>query len=123
MLTRTDAHVTTWVIAILLFILALFLHRAGREKAFKTVQMVLRLFYILVIVTGALLFFHNQRLDPALYGLKLLGGILVIGMMEMITLRLAKRKRTGMLWVLLIIFFSAVLYLGLRLPMGWHPFY
>ncbi|GER65759.1 UPF0344 protein [Weizmannia acidilactici] len=122
MLTRTDTHVTTWVIAIILFIVALFLHKAGKEKGFKIVQMILRLLYILVIVTGALLFFHNQSLDPALYGVKLLGGILVIGMMEMILLRLAKGKNTGVFWVLFIVFFIGVLYLGLRLPIGWHPF-
>ncbi|WP_018662424.1 YisL family protein [Heyndrickxia acidiproducens] len=122
MFTNTDAHITTWAVALILFIVALFLHRARNQKGFKIVQMVLRVFYILIIVTGALLFFHNQSIDPALYGVKLLGGLLVVGFMEMLLLRLSKGKSTGVLWVLLIVFFIGVIYLGLKLPIGFHPF-
>ncbi|MGV3465602.1 MAG: YisL family protein [Heyndrickxia sp.] len=123
MLHRTDAHITTWVIAIILFIVALLLHKAGREKAAKIVHMIVRLFYILVIVTGAILFFGNQSIDPGLYGVKLLVGLLVVVLMEMILVRTVNKKGTGLLWLLFIILFLAALYIGLKLPLGpWHPF-
>ncbi|MBS4172016.1 YisL family protein [Bacillus sp. FJAT-49736] len=123
MLHRTDAHITTWVIAIILFIVALLLHKAGKERGARIVQMIVRLFYILVIVTGALLFFNNQSVDPALYGVKLLVGLIVIVLMEMILVRTMKKKGTGILWLLFVILFLAALYLGLKLPLGpWHPF-
>lgn len=121
--TSTHAHITTWGIALILFIIALILHVKGNKVGFKVTQMILRVFYILVIITGGLLFIHNQSINPAMYGVKLLGGLLVLGFMEMILIRLSKGKRTGMFWILFIIFLLIVLYLGLKLPLGFHPFY
>ncbi|GIN37937.1 MULTISPECIES: YisL family protein [Heyndrickxia] len=120
----THAHVTTWVIAIILFVIAFALYKSGNTKGSKIVHMILRLFYILVIITGGILFFKFQStFGPALYGMKLLGGLLVIGMMEMILTRIKKGKGTGLFWLLFIIFFVAVLYLGfVKLRMGLHPF-
>jgi hypothetical protein len=122
MIHDTHAHITTWVIAIILFIVALLLHKAGKEKGAKIVHMIVRLFYILVIITGALLFFNNQGINPALYGVKLLGGLIVVVLMEMILVRTVNKKSVGLFWVLLVIILLVVLYLGLRLPLGWHPF-
>lgn len=47
----THAHITSWLITIVLFVLAVSMERQGAGKA-KIVQMVLRLFYILTIATG-----------------------------------------------------------------------
>ncbi|MFD2681283.1 YisL family protein [Bacillus seohaeanensis] len=122
MFDNTHAHITTWVIALILFIVALGLHNAGKQKGMKVVQMILRLFYLLIILTGVLMFFKHQGIDPALYGIKALVGIWVIAMFEMILVRMNKGKGTGIFWVQLIIAFIIVLYLGLRLPLGLHPF-
>jgi ABC-type transport system involved in cytochrome c biogenesis permease subunit len=122
MFDNTHAHITTWVIALILFIVALGLHNAGKQKGMKVVQMILRLFYLLIILTGALMFFKHQGIDPAFYGIKALVGIWVIAMFEMILVRMNKGKSTGIFWVQLIIAFIIVLYLGLRLPLGLHPF-
>ncbi|MEK5522323.1 MULTISPECIES: YisL family protein [Heyndrickxia] len=120
----THAHVTTWVIGIILFIIAAALYKSGKTKGAKIVNMILRLFYILIIITGGILFFKFQSAyGPALYGMKLLGGLLVIGMMEMVLSRMKKGKSSGIFWLLFIIFFAIVLYLGfVKLPMGLHPF-
>lgn len=113
----THAHITTWVIAIILFIIAFALYKSGNQKGSKIVHMILRLFYILIIVTGAFLFFKYQSINPAMYGIKLLDGLLVIGMLEMILSRLKKGKGTGLFWLLFIIFFIVALYLGfVKLP-------
>ena len=53
--------------------------------------MILRLFYILIIITGVALFIKGMDYGKGmLYGLKFLAGILVIGMMEM---TLVKKKK------------------------------
>ncbi len=122
MFDRTDAHITTWVIALILFFVALGLHNSGKAKGFKIVHMILRVFYILIILTGGMLFVGHQSLDPALYGVKALFGIIVIGMFEMILIRLKKGKNTNILWTILVISILVVLYLGLKLPLGFHPF-
>ncbi|MCA1059538.1 YisL family protein [Rossellomorea aquimaris] len=122
MFDTTHAHITTWVVAIILFFVAVGLHNAGKNKGMKIVHMILRLFYLLIILTGALLFWKHQGINPALYGIKGLVGIWVIGMFEMVLVRTKKGKSTNMFWILLVVSLLLVLYLGLRLPLGWRPF-
>ena len=118
MFDRTDAHITTWVIAIILFAAAIFLHNSGKKKAMKIVHMTLRLFYLLIILTGALLFWKHQGIDPMWYGIKMLVGLWVIAMLEMVLVKTNKGKSTGVFWALLIIAIIIVLYLGFKLPVG-----
>ncbi|MEH7526274.1 DUF1516 family protein, partial [Bacillus sp. JJ1503] len=54
----------------------------------------------------------------SLYILKSLLGIVVIGMMEMIIVRSVKGKKTTMFWLLFLVTFILVLYLGfVKLPL------
>ncbi|MCA1056408.1 YisL family protein [Rossellomorea aquimaris] len=122
MFDNTHAHITTWVIAIILFFVAVGLHNAGKAKGMKVVHMILRLFYLLIILTGALLFWKHQGIDPALYGIKGLVGIWVIGMFEMLLVRMKKGKDTKVFWMLLALSLIIVLFLGFRLPLGIHIF-
>jgi hypothetical protein len=109
---KTDLHVTSWVIAIILFIVALVVTNP------KVVHMILRLFYLIVIITGVALFITGMDLNEGmLYGLKLLSGILIIGMMEMTLVKKKKGKPYTMFLVLFLIFFLAALYLGFKLPL------
>ncbi len=109
----THLHITTWVVALILFFVAAFASKS------KGIHMALRLFYILVIITGGALFMETMDYGMGMqYGIKFLLGILVIGMMEMVLVRKAKNKPTTMFWVLFVIFLFAVLYMGFALPMG-----
>ncbi|RLQ97237.1 YisL family protein [Falsibacillus albus] len=124
MMATTHLHITTWAIAIILFFVALSLHKSNNAKGFKIVHMILRVFYILIIISGALLYpVGNPNANHMLYGIKVLTGLVVISMFEMILIRTSKGKSTGALWTIFIIAIVAVLYLGLSLPLGWHPFY
>jgi hypothetical protein len=118
MFDNTHAHITTWVIGIILFFAALYLHNSGKKKAMKIVHMTLRLFYLLIILTGALLFWKHQGIDPMWYGIKMLVGLWVIAMFEMILIRKGKDKPTGVFWTQFIIAVIIVLYLGFKLPLG-----
>lgn len=117
MFDTTHAHITTWVIGLILFVVALALHNGGNKKGAKIVQMILRVFYLLILITGILLFAKHQSYSPALYGLKFLGGVLVIAMMEMILVRLSKGKATGLFWAIFIISLIATFILGIKLPL------
>ncbi|MGF2615312.1 DUF1516 family protein [Rossellomorea vietnamensis] len=118
MFDNTHAHIATWVIGIILFFAALYLHNSGKKKAMKIVHMTLRLFYLLIILTGVLLFWKHQGVFPMQYGLKLLGGLWVIAMFEMILVRTNKGKKTGIFWAQLIIALVVTIYLGVWLPLG-----
>ncbi|MCR2821009.1 YisL family protein [Lederbergia panacisoli] len=122
MFDNTHAHITTWAIAIILFITAVLLHKAGNKKATKIVQMILRVFYLLIIATGITLFARHSSFDPALYGVKFLFGVIVIAMMEMVLIRLKLDKKTGVFWSILIISFVITFYLGAKLPLNWNWF-
>jgi hypothetical protein len=114
----THAHITSWVIALILFFVTVSLQRGNSPKA-KMMQMILRLFYLVIIGTGMLLL-HSIASIPPLYIVKAIIGIWVIGTMEMILVRTAKGKSTQMFWVQFVIAFIVVLYLGLTLPLGFY---
>lgn len=116
----THAHITTWVVALILFVAAIALQAKGNEKT-KMVHMMLRLFYVLIIATGAWIL-HTMSSFPALYIVKVIVGLWVIGTMEMILIRTAKGKNTNVLWLQFIVAFVVALYLGFKLPFGFSFF-
>ncbi|MCM3124914.1 YisL family protein [Mesobacillus sp. AQ2] len=110
------AHMTAWFLALVLFFVALGLHKSGKEKGAKIVQMVLRLFYVLILLTGFwLLFSININI---MYVLKAAVGLWVISMLEMILIRTRKNEKASILWVQFIVAILLVLYLGFSLPLG-----
>ena len=112
----THLHITTWVIAVVLFLIAAFMQRDSKGR--KILHMVLRLFYILIIITGLTLFIEWSSSDPMVYGIKFLLGILTIGMMEMVLVRSKKQKPVTMFWALFALFLFATMFVGFMLPVG-----
>ena len=116
-LASTHLHITTWVIGIILFFVAVTMKNGSKGQ--KITHMVLRLFYVFIILTGVALFMAGMDFDMGmLYGFKLIGGVLVIGMMEMILVRMKKQKATTMFWILLFVFLFITMFFGFKLPMG-----
>ena len=114
--STTHMHITTWVIALILFFIA-----ALSGKKMKAVHMILRVMYILVIVTGLSLFleWRDKITESGMnYDMKVLFGILVIGFMEMVLVRKNKGKSVNMFWVLFGIVLLVTLYLGLSMGIG-----
>ncbi|MDW0111439.1 YisL family protein [Sporosarcina aquimarina] len=112
----THLHILTWVVGIILFIVASGMSPGTKER--KIVKMVLRVFYILIIITGLALFIRYMDLNSALYGVKFLFGILTIGMMEMVFAKQEKGKSTQMFWILFIVSLLITMFLGFKLPIG-----
>lgn len=112
----THVHITTWVIGILLFLVAAFMNRDSKGR--KIVHMILRLFYILIIITGLALFIEWSSSDAMQYGLKFLFGLLTIGMMEMVLVRSKKQKPVTLFWVLFAVFLFVTMFFGFKLPVG-----
>lgn len=114
--STTHFHVFTWVVGIILFLVAAVM--ANGTKGKKITHMIARLFYVLIVISGALLFFKYSSANAALYGVKFLLGLLTIGMMEMVLVRGEKGKKTGMFWILFFIFLLATMFIGFYLPVG-----
>ena len=114
----THLHITTWVIAVVLFLAAAFMNPESKGR--KIVHMILRLFYILIIITGLALFIEWSSSDAMQYGIKFLFGILTIGMMEMVLVRGKKGKSVTMFWILFAVFLLVTMFYGFRLPIGFN---
>lgn len=116
----THLHIFTWAVGVILFLASASM--ASGTKGQKITHMILRLFYILIIISGAALFFKYMTIDSALYGIKFVIGLLTIGFMEMVLVRKNKGKNTGLMWILFIVFLLGTLFLGFKLPIGIHLF-
>ncbi|THE12592.1 DUF1516 family protein [Bacillus timonensis] len=115
---NTHAHITSWAVAIILFVVAAtILNKAGKEKSQKIVKMILRLFYLFILATGLLLLFGGVEIDGEYIGKAIL-GVLTIGFMEMILARSSKQKSTGLFWGLFIVVLILTIGLGMKLPLG-----
>ncbi len=112
----THLHITMWVVGIVLFLVAAFMHRDSKGR--KIVHMITRLVYVLIIITGLTLFVAHSSFDAMLYGLKFLFGLLTIGMMEMVLVRGKKQKPVTLFWALFAVFLLVTLFLGFKLPIG-----
>lgn len=109
----THLHITTWVVALILFAVAAF-----SSKQMKGVHMALRAMYILVIISGGALFMEWRGVvqDGGMnYDMKVLFGILVIGFMEMVLVRKGKGKPVKTFAILLAIALLVTIYLGLSM--------
>lgn len=113
--SSTHLHITTWVVALVLFFLA----ATGIVKS-KGVQHALRLFYILIIITGGALVMEYRSVSGMDYDIKMTFGILTIAMMEMVLVKKSKGKPNTIFWVLFAIFLFVTLFYGFKLPVGFN---
>jgi len=104
-------HVTACVLALILFVVALFLHKSGKAKGFKIVQMILRVLYLLIIGTGIGMLAQIKLFD-APHILKAAAGLWVIALFEMILMRVSDNRRTSIFWIQFVVAWALVLYLG-----------
>jgi uncharacterized membrane protein SirB2 len=111
----THTHLTSLVLSLIFLIIIAVLQNKG--KNIKIWHMVLRATYILVIVTGGMLFFAANSI-PLSYYLKALLGIIMIGLFEMVIVRKQKGKKTDVIWIAFSIVLVLLFALGFTLPMG-----
>lgn len=107
--STTHLHITTWVVMLVLFFVAV-------AKYSKGVHMALRLFYLLAIGSGLALYLEYRATFE--YDIKFTFAILTIGMMEMVLVRGQKGKSTTVVWALFAVFALVTIFYGLKLPAG-----
>ncbi|PKR78319.1 hypothetical protein CEY16_00745 [Halalkalibacillus sediminis] len=124
----THLHITTWAIAIILFVVVVMMLRKGvNSKAAKINHMVLRVFYILIVLTGADLYFRyysdlSSNFFVAESIVKVIAGIWVIAAMEMVAVKLKKGKPAFSAWLQFAFALILTVALGFgRLPYGILP--
>lgn len=118
----THMHITSWVLALILFIVALVMYKQGKGKPAKIAHMILRLDYLFILYTGGSLitgYLTNFTMPLSAEAIvKGLAGIWVIAAMEMILVKQKKEKPATGAWIQLLIAVALTLILGFwRLPM------
>jgi hypothetical protein len=111
----THTHLTSLVLSLVFLIIIAVLQNKG--KNIKIWHMILRATYILIILTGGILFFAAYSI-PLTYYLKAILGILMIGLFEMVIVRKQKGKKTDVIWIAFSIVLVLLFALGFTLPMG-----
>ncbi|PYZ93606.1 hypothetical protein CR194_10615 [Salipaludibacillus keqinensis] len=111
--TFIHSHALFWFITMVLFGLTVVFLKTGKRKPAKIIQMTLRVFYILLFVTGGGLIIMNLWWGTVVKGLL---AFWLIYVMELISNRMSKNEltvRTSILfWIQFIVSFLAVLYFG-----------
>ncbi len=107
-----QSHIGSWAITVLLFFLSYFLLNKG--KAGKIVHMILRLFYVIMIVTGVGMLFGIGFVLT--YVLKGVLALWLIYFMEMILVRTKKgvldAKQKTYYWIMFTVTLMLVLVIG-----------
>lgn len=121
---NTHLHITSWVLAIILLIVVLMLHKQGKAKAAKIVHMILRLDFLLILYSGGELFsmyFSGGNMLAEAF-IKSLAGVWAIAAMELVCIRTLKDQPAKGPWIQLVIALIIALLLGFaRLPGGMLP--
>src|SRR5690554_501318 len=107
-------HALLWLIALILFGLAILFVKSGKEKIGKILQMTLRLFFVFVIATGVALIIINDFHWSVLVKGAL--AIWLIAIMELIVTKSAKQQLRGssslVFWLQFLVSLILVLYFG-----------
>jgi uncharacterized membrane protein SirB2 len=111
----THMHLTSLALAFILLIIIVVLQNKG--KNIKIWHMILRASYILIIITGCMLFFAAYSI-PLSYYVKTILGIVMIGLFEMAIVRRKKGKSTDLIWILFSLVLVFLFVLGFTLPQG-----
>lgn len=110
-------HITGWVVAFILLFITVPMYKSGNRSG-KITHMILRLFYLIILFSGVMLFTQYANISGELI-LKVIAGLWAIVAMEFITVRTSKGKPTGGAWAQFIITVIIAIVLGFgRLPLG-----
>ncbi|WP_271006715.1 YisL family protein [Listeria seeligeri] len=112
-------HLISWVAIVLLTVVALVIYPKS-TKSFTMLQMINRVFYILVILSGIMMVQYSVEQSWILAIFKILMGIIVIGVVEMLLSYRKSQKPTGMFLMIFVIVITVSL--GFYLSGGYPLF-
>lgn len=93
----SHSHAGSWFFTILLFAISYMMLKKQNMKAQKITHMILRLFFVIMVVTGfGMLIGFNFSLNFVIKGIL---AFILISLMEMILVRSKKGKETKPLWI------------------------
>ncbi|WP_099221994.1 YisL family protein [Listeria costaricensis] len=110
-------HLISWAAIIILTLTAWVIYPRN-ARLFTILQMVNRVFYLTVILSGVMMIQYSIETSWVLAILKILLGITTIGIVEMLLSYRKKQKRSQLFWVLFVVLIIATVSLGFYLSGG-----
>lgn len=105
-------HEGSWIFVAILFFLTVFLYKKSSKKSATITQMILRIFYLLMILSGlGMIIAFNF---PLFYTTKGIIAVVMVGFMEVCCGRLAKNTPYFTLFIVSTILLIVVLLMGFR---------
>lgn len=114
-------HLTAIIIALVLFFITYFSIKTPGDpdaKYSKVVHMIARVFYVIVLVSGLILFIQSMGIDGMMYGMKFLAGLITIGLMEMAVIRKKNKAKGQPMFITFLVLAVITISLGIYLPLG-----
>ncbi len=102
-----EYHVYAWIIAYILFAVLVF-----TPIKHVAVHMILRLAMVVIIITGLILTWRVFEIEPFWVTVKLVLGIGIVGMFEVIIGKQKRKESTKMSWILMAVLTAGVFFLG-----------
>lgn len=105
-----QSHTGSWAILVVLFLVSLLLIKLGKAKGGRIVQMVVRLFYIIMLVSGIGMLIGYDF--PAIYIVKGILAIGLIGAMEVVLGRAKRRESVAVPLIIVVVLVAIVALMG-----------
>ena len=124
-------HLTAIIVSVVLFIVVYAMYKSNNTSENKPafiLHMVLRVFYLLVLFSGIMVYVGNMEgISNAgshmQYGIKALLGLLSVGAMEMAIVRLKKKSTSAnVILIVSLVLIVATVIMGATLPLGMLSF-
>ncbi|WP_334331704.1 DUF1516 family protein [Companilactobacillus sp. HBUAS59544] len=109
-------HLLTWIVMAIMILLAIF-----TSTHTKIYEMITRLAYVVIIVTGIKLGIRAWSVEPTLLIIKILVALAFIALVEIAFAKKDQKKLSNSLIVTVIVLCIIVAVLGFFLA-GWYPF-
>jgi hypothetical protein len=110
------AHVTSWLLALILFFVTYMLYKKNAGKKAKIFHMILRVLYLAILATGGHML-AGYLLDPGIVNqgpliIKGTLGVVMIGLMEIILVQRKRGEGRVLNWVFFFITLLLLLFYG-----------
>lgn len=106
----SHSHAGSWFFTVLLFVISFTMLRLEKRKAQKITHMILRLFFLIMLITGVGMIIALQF--PLVYIVKGILAFVLIYLMELILTRGAKGKENKQYWLPFAVVLPLVLLIG-----------
>ncbi|SDI53737.1 DUF1516 family protein [Natribacillus halophilus] len=104
------SHQGSWAFLPILFLIAFFLYRAGKNTGGRILRIILGIFYLIMIVSGVGLLFELGF--PAMFVVKGILALLLIGFMEMALGKTKRGESAAVSFTLVVVTLVIVVLLG-----------